>query len=149
MKKLIVAAALAVTAFAASAQTNVTGNFDVKVTLTSVCKLASGPGNLDMTYTSFQTGGESKSTNFDVLCTDGLAYSMALSDAGGTLLGLPYTLAIRNAGDTANVTTATQSGATAATYKIKAAIASGLQGSCNNPVSCNATDSARVLTITY
>ncbi|MFC5520711.1 hypothetical protein [Polaromonas jejuensis] len=155
MKKLLTLLALALISVATLPvqAATATGNFDVTVNLTPKCEITTTPGNLSVNYTSFQTTDATNSTDFAVRCTNTLGYSMALSSTSGTLVGLDYTLAIRNAGDTANASTGTGAGTTATSYKIKATVAKDQSGTCStaqtSPTVCTATDSARTLTITY
>lgn len=147
MRKLIFPAALALAALAAPAKAQVTGNFDVIVTLTSACQLTTAPGDITIGYTSFTTTPVSATTDFAVQCTNTLPYSMALNTANADTLGLTIPLSIRNSADTGDVTGMQTAGAAAASYKIRADIAAGQQGTCNSG-SCTSTVS-RVLTISW
>jgi len=150
MKKLTLVAALSLSALAmnASAAGSVTGNFDVTINLTSACRITTAPGNIAVSYTSFVGTDQSNTTPFAVQCTNTLPYTMALSAATGTLLGLNYTLVIRNSGDTADVTGTQTAGAAATSFRIKATVGSGQQGTCATPT-CSATSAAQTLTISY
>jgi hypothetical protein len=64
---------------------------------------------------------------------------MALDATSGTLLGLPYTLAISQSSSTGT--------GTAQTFAINGSIVGGLPGTCASGT-CSATD-IRTLTITY
>ncbi len=155
MKKLLLLSALTLAGIATvpARAATATGNFDVTVNLTPKCEITTAAGNLVLAYESFQTTDATTTTDFAVRCTNTLMYTMSLSASSGTLVGLPYTLDLRNSGNTAAATGGTGAGLTTAAYKIRATIASGLSGTCStaqtSPTPCSATDSARVLTITY
>lgn len=151
MKKLILVIALAFTGIAtipAHAAT-ATGNFDVTINLTSACRITTSPTALTLNYTSFGAAPTPVSTPFAVQCTNTLPYTMDIGTATSTMAGvnLDYTLAIRNAGDTADISGSQTAGAAATGYVIKASMAGGQQGTCAT-ATCNAT-ATRTLTITY
>lgn len=148
MKKfsLIASALMLFASLPATAQTQ--GNFNVNVTLTSACQLAIA-GDINITYTSF-AAADSRTTDFTVLCTDGLSYSLSLDAYDADTLGLVIPLTIRDAAGTAVIAstdTQTQSGSTATTYKVRADYAGGQQGTCTG-ASCTDTVQ-RILTVTY
>ncbi len=151
MKKLILVIALGfaaiatVPAYAATA----TGNFNVTINLTSACQISTAPSALSLNYTSFGAAPTPATTPFGVQCTNTLPYTMSIGTASSTMAGvnLVYDLAIRNAGDTADVTGSQTAGAAAASYLIKASMTGGQQGTCAT-ATCNAT-APRTLTITY
>jgi opacity protein-like surface antigen len=108
MKKLTLAALMAcagltgVNAHAAAGLT-ATGTFDVNIELTSKCEINSANaatgaviGDLGLTYTSFQTTDATNTTTFNVRCTNGLGYTLALDNTTVTddALDLEYTLAL-------------------------------------------------------
>lgn len=151
MKKLILVIALGLSAIAtlpAHAAT-ATSNFDVTINLTSACRITTAPGNLTLNYTSFGAAPTPATTPFAVQCTNTLPYTMDIGTATSTMAGvnLDYTLAIRNAGDTADISGQQTAGAAATNYLIKASMAGGQQGTCAT-ATCNAT-ATRTLTITY
>ena len=156
MKKLVLIAALGLAGLAsvpAHALTT-TANFDVTVNLFPKCEITTAPGNLSVNYDSFQVGAAATTTDFSVRCTNTLPYAMSLSSSSGTLVGLSYTLAIRNSADTAVASSGTGAGTTPADYKVKLSVAGGQSGTCatvqtSGASACSATDSARTLTITY
>lgn len=148
MKKLVVPFLLGFAALASmptSAQ--VSGDFDVNVTLNSACELSTAPSAINLVYTSFAAAQVTGDTSFSVRCTDGLAYTLALDSTNADQLGLTVGLAIRNAGDTADATGGTQSGSAATSYRVKATIAAGQQGTCAT-ASCSASVT-RTLTVSY
>ena len=153
MKKLILVIALGLAAIASlpAHAATVTGNFDVTINLTSVCRLTTSPtGPLTLNYTSFGAAPTPVTTPFAVQCTNTLPYTMTLDGTALTTMAgvnLDYSLAIRNAGDTADISGQQTAGAAATNYLIKASMAGGQQGTCAN-ATCNAT-ATRTLTITY
>jgi len=143
MNKRIALAAAFVAIFAgvpAAQAATATGNFNVTVTLTSMCQISSGPADVAFTYTSFQ-GAAATSTGggYSVQCTNTLPYTMSLDATSGTVSGLNYSLALSAA-------SATGSGVAQA-YTINGTMASGQGGTCALG-SCSGTD-ARILTVTY
>jgi len=151
MKKLILPVLLGLAALSmtsAQAVSLAPANFSVDVTLTSACQLATPPGSIALSYTSLG-GATNANTTFAVKCTDGLAYTFALDAANADTLGLTIPLVLRNAGDTATVTGGTQTGASAATYMIKASVTAGQQGTCaTSPAACTSSV-PRTLTVSY
>ena len=151
MKKLLTLVALVLASIATLPvqAATATGGFDVTINLTSACRITTAPGNISLNYTSFGAAPAPVTTGFGVQCTNTLPYSMDIGTATSTMAGvnLDYTLAIRNAGDTADVTGSQTAGAAATSYVIKATMAAGQQGTCALGT-CNAT-AARTLTITY
>lgn len=152
MKKLLLplvlalGAVLTVPGHSQTVNGTATANFDVSVTLTAVCRLGTTPGPLDLSYTSFQTLEATDETPFTVECTNTLPYSMALSSSTATLAGLPVTLTLLTSANAA-VPASVTAGTSAASYKVKASIPSGEQGTC---AVGTCTDSVqRTLTITY
>lgn len=151
MKKLLLVAALGLSSLATlpSQAATVTGNFDVTINLTSACRLTTSPGNITLAYTSFGAAPTPVTSDFAVQCTNTLPYTMSIGSANATIasINLNYDLVIRNTGDTADVTGSQTAGAAATSYKIKASMTAGQQGTCAT-ATCSGTDS-RVLTITY
>lgn len=154
MKKLALAALMAyaglisMNAHAATA----TGTFNVNINLTSKCEIngdANATGavitDLDLTYTSFQTTDATNTTSFNVRCTSGLGYTLALDNATVTddALDLQYTLALSS-------TTGTGDGTDQA-ITVTGTIAKDQAGTCAS-ASCDntaATNKQRTLTVTY
>jgi len=152
MKKLILVIALGLATIAAlpAHAATVAGNFDVTINLTSVCRLTTSPGALTLNYTSFGAAPTPVTTPFAVQCTNTLPYTLSLDGTAlSTMAGvnLDYSLAIRNAGDTADISGQQTAGAAATNYLIKASMTGGQQGTCAN-ATCNAT-ATRTLTVTY
>jgi spore coat protein U-like protein len=113
--------------------------FNISIITIASCTLSSPPGNINLSYTSFQGAAASANTNFGVNCTTGIPYTMALDATSGTLVGLDYTLALSQS--SANGTGVAQ------TFSISGSIAAGQSGTCAT-ASCSAS-ATRTLTITY
>jgi spore coat protein U-like protein len=113
--------------------------FNVSIITIASCMLWSPPGNINLSYTSFQVAAASASTNFGVNCTTGIPYIMALDATSGTLVGLNYTLALSQ--------TASNGTGVAQTFSINGSIAAGQSGTCGT-AACSAS-ATRTLTITY
>ena len=133
------------------------GTFNVNVTLTPLCQIvATGSpvttiGDIALSYTAFQTSAATNSTNFQVRCTTGVSYGMALDSASLTdgLSGLDYTLNLTSsstfaAATNASMTGLTGAGTTAATYYIHANIPANQAGTTPG-----VDNKLRTLTITY
>jgi spore coat protein U-like protein len=131
-----------------------TGTFDVSITLTSKCEInstnaATGAviNNLAMSYTSFQTAAATGSTSFNVRCTDGLNYSLALDSNSVTddALNLGYTLALS--------ATSGQGNGTDQPITVNGSIAALQAGRCNDATgicaNTAATNKQRTLTVSY
>ena len=116
-----------------------TTTFNVTVLTISTCQLSVPPGDVSMTYTSFQAGAASGSSSFGVRCTTGVPYTMALDATSGTVLGLTYTLAL-------SASSGSGIGETQ-TYNINGSIAANQGGTCGTGV-CTGSQS-RTLTITW
>ena len=151
MKKLAVstiaaAAMFAATAPAAQAATASSGAFDVDITLTSGCTVAT-PANLAFTYTSFQVAAATATSPFNISCTTSLPYTVAVSGPAVTddAVNLAYTLAV-----TAPVGGGTGTGAAQA-YSIDGSIAAGQAGTCATGSCTNAaaTNKTKTVTVTY
>jgi hypothetical protein len=152
MKKLILPVLLGLAALASlpTQAATATGNFNVVVNLTSACKLSTPPAALTIAYTSLG-GATSATTDFSVLCSQGMAYTLALDAANADTLGLAIPLAIRTGTDSGPAAGGTQ-GATAlpTAFKVKASMIAGQQGNCAAVGAgvCTSTV-ARILTVTY
>lgn len=151
MKKLsLLAAALLAGLVSVSAQAvTATGTFNVDITLTSACKIATVP-TVAFTYVSFQATAVPAADIFDIQCTNLLPItsitldSTAVTDAA---TNLAYTLTV---GTLLNPVPTAGTGA-AQSIGITGSMAAGQAGtcaaaSCNNALSSNKT---RTLTITY
>ena len=151
MKKLILVIALGLAAIASvpAQAATATGNFNVTINLTSACQISTAPSTLTLAYTSFGAAPTPVTTPFAVQCTNTLPYTLSIGTATATMAGvnLDYSLVIRNAADSADITGSQTAGAAATNYVIKASMAGAQQGTCAT-ATCNATAS-RTLTITY
>src|SRR4030095_8801322 len=96
--------------------------FNVSIITIASCTLTSPPGNINLSYTSFQAAPAAASANFGVNCTTSMPYTMALDATSGPLVGLNYTLALSQSA-------ATGTGA-AQTFSINGGIAAGQPGTC-------------------
>ena len=114
--------------------------FSMALSVASQCSLSSPPGDLRLSYTSFQSVASTATSSFAVTCTSGSPYTVSLDATGGTLLGLQYMVSLGATG----VQTGTGSPQSIA---IIGSIAAGQSGSCA-ATTCAASES-RVLTISY
>jgi spore coat protein U-like protein len=113
--------------------------FNVTIPTIANCTLTSPPGNMNLSYTSFQPAPAAASVNFSVNCTTAMPYAMALDATSGTLVGLNYTLALSQSAATGT--------GVAQNFSINGSIAAGQSGTCATG-SCSAA-ATRTLTITY
>ena len=149
MKKLLSLLVLAMVSIATlpvQAATS-TGNFDVKINLTSAC-VYTKTTDLQFNYTSFQTAIQPQTTTgaFTVQCTNSLPYTLALDNLSVTDLAvsLAYTLALSAAGATGT--------GLAQSYTVTGSMVAGQAGTCATTAACTNTSSTnkqRTLTITY
>jgi len=118
-----------------------TGTMAVTIINTASCQFTTPPGTITFNYISFQATAATTNTPYSVRCTSGVPYTPSLNAAGGTLLALPYTLALSNpAGVTAN--------GLPQNYTINGSIAAGLSGTCSG-ANCASAPQTHTLTITY
>jgi opacity protein-like surface antigen len=166
MKKLLIAAAVALSALSSAHAADVTGNFNVVINLLGKCEINSSAtsgaviNDITMSYTSFQATNAQGSTNFNVRCTNNLPYSIALSNTGleDNAVSLNYTLnlstASAHASGTNGALTSLAGTGSAQTYYVHGTIASGQAGNCAafTAGGCSngaATNRGKVITITY
>jgi len=116
---------------------DVTSNFDVTVSLTSVCEISTAPGTVAFTYTAFGAAANA-GTSFGVRCTNNLGYTMALDApvGGQTVGGLTYNLTLSSASGTGS--------GSEQSYNINGTMAAGQAGD-----STASTTQTRTLTVTY
>ncbi|MDO8455799.1 MAG: spore coat protein U domain-containing protein [Burkholderiaceae bacterium] len=147
MKKILIALAIAVISFSAAAGSD-NKPFNVKVTLTSACKLSTIT-DVDFTYTSLQTGAQTATGGaFTVTCTKTLPYNLrftnitGLTTASGTIptVLLDYTLGLSAAGSTGN--------GLAQPFNVTGNMIAAQAGTCATG-SCSGTDATQVLFVTY
>lgn len=128
-------------------------SFQISATTQKECLLTPPAGNLSFTYVSFQAlPAPAIPTTFQVRCTQGTTYSIALSAPSSTLLGLSYNLLMStNPGNVAVPSSTSGTGRTgsgsAQNFNIRGSIAGGQAGICPTG-SCNATQ-VQTLTITF
>ena len=116
-----------------------TSTFTVTVITTNSCQIYTPPGDINLSYTSFQASAATANTSFGLRCTTALPYTMALDATSGTIVALNYTLALSQ-------TSATGNGLTQ-NYTINGSIAGGQAGTCAT-ATCSGSQT-RTLTITY
>ena len=118
-----------------------TGTISVDIYAPATCSIpaGSGPGSIDLAYTSFSSTVVSGTTTFQTQCTVSMPYTMALSPTGGTLAGVAYSVALSN--PTPNGTGAAQ------TFTITASAAAGQSGTCSG-TSCLQSQ-IHTLTVSY
>jgi hypothetical protein len=97
------------------------------------------PSTLTLNYTSFSRIAVSNSMAFTIDCTQGTPYTLSLSPASGTLLGLPYSLSLGSSSGSGS--------GFAQSVTVTGTIAAGQSGNCAL-ASCSATQ-ATTVTITY
>jgi hypothetical protein len=165
MNKLLVlfAALGAVVAGQAQAAGSAASNFDVNVTLTSVCQVKTASTGMNFTYTAFQAGASTANTSVVFECTRGFtnpptvvldtgtgATSAAAGQGttgAGVVGGLQYTLTVAAGSKTTTGTAATTGSIGSAdqyTFAISGNMASGQAGD-----SSLATTQTRTLTLAY
>ena len=155
MKRIIAATAVAAALAAGNTQAGQTsGQFNVNVTLTSVCTL-SAVADLDFAYTSFQVGvSNATGGGFSITCTNSLPYTFALQQgtAAGPFVG-PFVTTIGPINDSVvnlNYSLSVSAGGTgsgaAQNYSVSGTMAGGQVGSCtvlggvcNNAAATNRT----------
>lgn len=147
MKKLALIAMLGLVGLSSGTATagTATGNFNVNITLTSVCQLT-GPADLNFSYTSFQAGASTGTGGaFSVQCTNSLPYTIALDQTNVTddAVNLAYSLGLSAAGGTGN--------GAAQSFSVTGTMAGAQAGTCATASCTNAaaTNKTRTLTITY
>ena len=79
-----------------------TGNFNVTVNLYPKCEVTVPGSALTLSYVSFQTTASTNTADFGIKCTNTLPYTLALTGASGTLVGLSYTLSLPGTTGTGN-----------------------------------------------
>lgn len=116
-----------------------TGTHSVLISTLPQCMITTAPGNVMLSYTSFQATAAVASTTFATTCTTALPYTMALDAISGTINGVNYTVALSAASSTG--TGAVQ------TYSINGSAVAGQSGTCTT-ATCTGAD-VRILTITF
>lgn len=103
---------------------------------------AVSPSTMTLPYTSFAPTNLTANMSFTVHCTRNTTYTLAITPASGTLLGLNYTLAMSPPG-----TPAITGSGLAQPYTITGTITAGQAGTCST-ATCTATQNT-ALTVTY
>lgn len=127
-----------------------TASFTPTVSIVTQCfvgQVASGntapgavsPSTINLSYTSFSATAQSANMSFTVDCTRGTPYTLALSPASGTLLGLSYTLGLSAASGTGT--------GLAQPFTVTANVPANQAGTCAL-ATCSATRNT-VMTVTY
>jgi spore coat protein U-like protein len=168
MNKLLAALLTSVTLLAATIPTTqaatVAQNFNVTVTLNSVCTMAAVGDLAFGTYTAFQGAAATGSTSAVLTCTRGMTGITAAFDTGvdasssasitaptgaGVVAGLNYTLSTTQTATSAGTAATTASIGTAATwtYAINGNMPANQAGTCTT-TTCAGTQ-ARTFTVTY
>lgn len=138
--QLAICCLIAIAATAPAHALTATSNFNVTANLTSKCEITVAPAPVVFTYTSFETAAVAAvGGGFTMRCTNLLPYTLSVP-AGGTLIGLAYTLGTSAAGGTG-------AGLTTASHSITGSMAANQSGDCAAG-SCTAT-ATHTLTITY
>jgi hypothetical protein len=120
--------------------TTINKPFNVTVNLTSACTMTA-PSPVAFTYTSFQvTAATSTGGAFNVSCTNTLPYTVALTGASTSVIGLTYALALSAASGTGN--------GAAQAFAINGTMAAGQSGTCAT-ATCAGTDATHTVTVTY
>lgn len=157
-----IAAAASMIGFGAQAAGGSTGaTFDVNLTLTPTCIIAAAAngtavttlGNIDISYSAFQTTDGTGSTSFVVRCSTSLPISsISLDNANLTdgLTGLAYKLALKtsNTGDASTPVAAltTETGNAAGTqYYVQAFVPKGQAGT----TVAGTDNKTRTITVSY
>jgi hypothetical protein len=116
-----------------------TAAFTYTIGAINQCVLSSQPSNMAFNYGSFQAAPQVTTQTFALACSNALPWSVAITPANGTLLGLNYTLA--------RAPTAGSGTGNPQNIVITATMPAGQQGTCPTG-SCSATQ-PHTLTITY
>lgn len=139
--RILAAAGLLAFQVGTAAGATATANFNVTATLTSLCTVST-PTAVAFTYTSFQAGPATATGGaFSVTCTGNLPYSLAVSAASGTVIGLAYTISVPGG-------TQTGSGL-AQNYTISGSMISGQAGTCATSATPCTGSNTHTLTVTY
>lgn len=144
--RLLAVVATCAAAFASPAQTaTVSASFNVQVTLNSACRFNTGPGNVALSYTAFQTSVAAASSTMQVQCTSELPYQVSFSStdpnqrtAQGNLNGLSYTISMP-----APPTGGHKGTGASVSHTVDVSIPAGQSGSCAS-ASCQASEAHTV-----
>lgn len=104
------------------------------------CVFNSFPGALTLTYVAFSTTAQTASTTFSLRCSNGLPWSVSVSPANTTLLGLKYDI-------TASPASGIGNGNIGQVINLQGIIQAGQAGTC--PVSTCSQAQIHTITIDY
>lgn len=130
----------------------ITGTIPIQFYAPAFCNITASPGNLNLVYASFSSTAVSRTTTFTTQCTSTMPYTLAITPATGTLVGVNYQMSVVASGGggspacTGAQCSATGTGASQS-YSITADAAAGQAGTCAT-TTC-ATSQVHTLTITY
>lgn len=116
-----------------------TATHSVSISTVPQCMISKAPGNVVLSYTSFQGAAAAASTTFAATCTTALPYTMALDATSGTINGVSYTVGLSAGSGTGT--------GLAQTYSINGSAAAGQSGTCAT-ATCTGSN-VRTLTITF
>jgi spore coat protein U-like protein len=117
-----------------------TGTFNATASIIAECRFLSTPATVTLSYTSFAGAAASASSPFNMICTQSTPFTLSVSPAGGTLLGLSYTVAPNTASSTGT--------GFSQTFSVVGDVAANQAGTCT-AATCSATSTPHTLTITY
>lgn len=109
------------------------------VSVGSQCLFGTTPGSLSFNYTSFSSSAQTTNATFNVLCSNTLPWTVSISPANHTLLGLNYNLNL-------NPVSGTGTGLNQL-VTLTGTVPAGQAGTCNTAI-CTATK-VHILTISY
>lgn len=131
---------------------SVSGDIPVTFIAPAFCNIAGAPGNITLTYPSFSTADVVQNTTFATQCTTGLPYTLAISPANGTLVGVNYQMTVVASGAAGSPSCTGAQCSAAGTgvnqpFTITATAPLGQSGTCTIGT-CTGTQ-VHTLTITY
>lgn len=106
------------------------------------CRFSTDPTPVNRSYTAFSASTVGGVSNFEMTCTQGTTYTVALDAATGVVpnVQLRYTAVLSGGGATGT--------AVAQPYSVNVTFLAGQAGNCPNAASCTGTDT-RTVTVTY
>lgn len=146
---LLAAAGLVGASVNAQAATT-TSDFTVTVNLTPSCKVTFPTPTVILEYPAYSPTAVTADSPFTVICSEGLKFTPTVSGtAGGTLVGIAYTLAVVAGTSGSTVATETTAVVAASDFRIRASAIADQRGTACASGVCTATSVAHTLTITY
>ncbi|MBC7601694.1 MAG: hypothetical protein H7255_03420 [Ramlibacter sp.] len=152
MRRILAALALLAAPLSASAASLPGQNFNVSITLTSMCEVVTSPVSIALAYTSFQAGASSNTTSYVFRCTNTLPISSITLDAvaGGGLGGATIVDTATNLNYTVSLTGVPVAGnGVNQTVTVTATIPGGQAGTCASASCTNAASANKTRTITF